>query len=179
MTNFGAYSDKISREEEKKMKLFQQKCAQSTNSLTNSVNNSNAPTMPVQEPHHRIDAIRHIRLTTERYTESLYNFFGGLVIGLLLASVAFMLIWVAFGGRTGARLAGSGGASIGSSSAHGTTITSNTGVSLLRKKFAKPIESWTCLEIQEWLYSLGPWTYKIASVANRFKIGISIFINKL
>lgn len=128
----------------------------------------------------RIDSIRHIRIASQRYLDSLYNFFAGFLVGVLLTSVVLMLIWLMFGGRasSGDKLNNGGLPSTLSSSARdhyyfgsATSQTSSNGVALLRKKFSKPIESWSCLEIQEWLYALGPWTNRIANVAQRLKIG--------
>lgn len=192
------YNDKLTREQEKKLKLFHQKCAHSTGS--SSSNGSSSSTTPnglnglaaAQEAFYnqnRLDTIRHIRFASQRYLDSLYNFFAGLVVGVLLTSVILMILWLLFGGRGG----GGGVATTEADKSSGIFSSSSSslspikdsylsagtsgsmsgggGVALLRKKFAKPIESWTCHEIQEWLYALGPWTNRIATVAQRLKIG--------
>lgn len=150
--------------------------------MSNSVSSSSSSSAstPTGQEHfnqNRIDSIRHIRIASQRYLDSLYNFFAGFLVGVLLTSVLLILIWLMFGGRASTNSADKlNNAGLSVSREHfyfgsGTSQASSNGVALLRKKFSKPIESWSCLEIQEWLYALGPWTNRIANVAQRLKIG--------
>lgn len=124
-------------------------------------------------------------LMNQRNVDSLYNFFAGLFVGVLLTTIAFMFVWVLFGVGSSSTTSSSSinnkyspfmGSSVylTSSQSHlmsSTPLTTHNGVALLRRKFSKPIEFWTCVDIQEWLFALGPWTNKIATTANTLKIG--------
>lgn len=143
------YNDKLTKEDEKKIKTFQQKCAQYGSSQTYIFRPH------IEQTHQRIDSFRTIM--SRRNINNVYNFVAGLFMGILLTAVSFSLIWLIFGGH---------------SSKVGLNVDHSNTVGLLRKKYSKPPEIWTVGEIQEWFYALGPWTSKIASVSQSLKIGI-------
>lgn len=154
--NFGAYSDKLSKEDEKKIKTFEQKCSCSL--LPGGYFSSTDFNYRInyQEQRQRIN--EHLLQQSHRRNNNinLYNFLIGILVGMLVAVMAFLLGWLMFG----------------SAKSYSIDL-SNVG--LMRKKYLKPTELWTVNEVQEWFYALGPWTTKIANIALVAKIGKLIF----
>jgi hypothetical protein len=139
-----SYSDSISKEDEKKIKLFENKCRMS------SVSGS-------EYDHERQRRFSEywIRYTPRRPNTMINYFLMGILTGLLITMSLFFVVWLVSGwNRT-----------------NNTYSVSISGVGQLRKKYLKSTELWSVDEVQEWLYSLGPWTTRVASVALQSKIG--------